>query len=83
MSRSDDYITEVREANRMVWNGLNVLQSKQAEWNAGDYGNTLTTGTGTNAGITAAMVGASVFDSANALRTTMNTGVATNMVRLL
>lgn len=78
-----DYITQARQANEKIWNGINTLIDLQRQWNALDYGTNLPDGTGANAGITKAMVGAVVFDSANALVTTLNTGVATNMAKLL
>jgi hypothetical protein len=83
MSRHSDFITIARNANRKVWEGINELKSLQTEWNALDYGNTLTDGVNGNAGITKAQVGAVVFDSANDLLDVLATGVATNMARLL
>ena len=78
-----DYITRVRLANQKVWEGINELKALQREWNALDYGSTLPNGTGDHAGVTTAEVGAVVFDSANALSTVLDTGVATNMAKLL
>ena len=83
MSREQDYISLVRDANRKIWEGINQLKAFQREWQALDYGNTLDVGVGENVGLTAAQVGAVVFDTANALETTLNTGHATNMARLL
>jgi len=83
MSREQDYISLVRQANRQIWDGLNQLIALQREWNALDYGSTLDTGQGENTGITAAAVGAVVFDTANALVSTLNQGHATNMAKLL
>ena len=83
MSREQDYITLVRQANRQVWDGINALVAMQREWNALDYGSTLDAGAGENANITAAAVGAVVFDTANALVATLNAGHATNMAKLL
>ncbi len=83
MARSDDYITAARNANRDIWNGINALVALQREWNAEDYGNALADGTGANAGITKVIIGAVIFDSANALVTTLDTGVATNMAKVL
>ena len=53
------------------------------EWNALDYGTTLDAGEGENAGIVRADVGAVVFGTADALRTVLNSGHATNMAKLL
>lgn len=83
MARGNDYMTLVREANRKVWEGVNTLVALQREWNALDYGTTLPNGVGANDGLTKTDVGAVVFDSANAFVTTMNTGHATNMAKLL
>lgn len=83
MARSQNYISLVRDANRKAWEGINELVEFQREWNALNYGATLPDGSGDNAGITAAQVGAVVFDSANAFVTVLNTGVATNMAKLL
>lgn len=81
--REQDFITEARSANRAVWEGLLKLKSLQREWNALDYGTTLPPGAGENEGMTAAEVGAVVFDTSNALETVLNQGFATNMAKLL
>lgn len=81
--REQDFISEVKAANRKIWDGINELKSLQREWNALDYGNTLDPGVGENEGLTAVEVGAVAFDTANALETTLNTGHATNMAKLL
>lgn len=83
MAREQDYITEVRALNRQVWDGINKLIAKQREWNALDYSNTLDDGAGDNEGVTAAEVGAVVFDTANAMVTVLDAGHATNMANLL
>jgi hypothetical protein len=83
MARANDYITEVRNANRKVWDGINELVALQREWNALDYGNSLPEGEGLNVGIVRADVGAVVFASANDLVDVLVTGVATNMANLL
>jgi hypothetical protein len=83
MSRENDFIIEVRAATRAIWGGINTLKALQREYNALDYGSTLDTGSGENAGITAAQVGAVVFDTATALEAVLNAGHATNMARLL
>lgn len=81
--RQSDYITIARNYNRQVWDGLNALKALQLEWNALDYGTTLANGDGANAGITAAEVGAVVFDTVNALEAVLSAGSATNMAKLL
>lgn len=83
MSREQDFITLARQYNRQVWDGINALAALQREWNALDYGNTLDNGEGENLGVTKAMVGAVVFDTADAMVTLLGTGHATNMARLL
>lgn len=83
MSREQDFITEAREHNRAVWNGINALKALQREWNALDYGTTLDNGTGDNTGITAASVGAVVFATTDALIAVLDAGSATNMSKLL
>ena len=83
MSRDQDFITEARDINRQIWNGINGLVALQREWNALDYGSTLADGAGDNAGIEPNQVGAVVFDTANALVATLNAGHATNMANLL
>ncbi len=82
-ARQSDYISESREAVKQLWNALDTLVGMQREWNALDYGNTLADGIGANTGIIKTDVGACVFDSANAFVTVMNTGVATNLAKLL
>ncbi len=81
--REQEYIAQARAANRKIWDGINELKALQPEWNALDYGTTLDEGSGENAGITAAEVGAVVFDTANALTTLLAGGHATNMAKLL
>ncbi len=82
-AHSDDYISTVRAYNKAIWDGINGLVALQREWNALDYGSTLLDGSGANVGLTKTEVGAVAFDSANALVTVLNTGVATNMATLL
>lgn len=81
--RAQDYITEARQLNRQVWDGINELVALQREWNALDYGNTLDDGEGDNADVSAAEVGSVVFDTANAFVAVLGAGHATNMARLL
>jgi hypothetical protein len=82
-ARHQNYISNIRAATRKVWDGLNELKTAQQEWNALDYLNTLQPGEGENDGITPAMVGSVVFDTANALNATRSGGHDTNMARLL
>lgn len=81
--RGQDFITMARQHARELWNALNALEEMQKEWNALDYGNTLPDGEGENTGYTKDEVGAVVFDTANAIRTVMNAGNATNVAKLL
>jgi hypothetical protein len=81
--RDADYITQVRRLNRQLWEAIINLQECQTQWNALDYGNTLPDGSGGNAGITAAQVGAVVSDTANAFVAVLEAGHATNMAKLL
>jgi hypothetical protein len=83
MLRQSDYITTVRNANRKLWDAVNELQALQREYNALDYGSTLADGEAQHAGITKTMVGAVVFDSANAFGAVLAAGHATNMAKLL
>lgn len=83
MARSQDYITEARAANKRIWDAINELVALQREWNALDYGNTLDDGEGSNTGVSAAEVGAVVFDTANAMVAALAAGHATNMAKLL
>ena len=81
--RDADYISRVRNLNRQLWDALLNLQEAQRQWNALDYGNTLADGSGVNDGVTAAQVGAVVFDSTNAFVAVLEDGHATNMAKLL
>lgn len=83
MSREQDFITEARQQNKAIWDGINALVALQREWNALDYGNTLDAGDGDNTGISVAQVGAVVFDSVNAFVGVLSAGHATNMAKLL
>lgn len=82
-SRESDYVTTVRESARKVWNGYLELKAAQSEWNAQDYGNTLDTFEGENAGLSSGNVGSAVFATADALTTLFNSGHATNLTNLL
>lgn len=83
MSRETNYYNNVRAANRQVWDGINALVALQREYNAMDYGTTLSPGDGPNDGITKTELGAVVFDTANAFQTLLGQGHATNMAKLL
>ena len=83
MGRQQDFITEARQANQAIWDGINALVALQREWNALDYGNTLADGEGANAGYTKTEVGSVVFDTANAMVGVLGAGHATNMANLL
>lgn len=82
-NRHQDYISNIRAANKAIWDGINTLVSAQREWNALDYGNTLPVGEGGNDGITKTQVGSVAFDTANALVGVLGAGHATNMAKLL
>lgn len=81
--RDQQYITQVRALNKQVWEGIHALRALQPEWTALDYGNALEAGTGENAGILPAEVGAVVFDTADAFKALLDTGHATNQAKLL
>jgi hypothetical protein len=83
MARHQDYITEARKYNKQIWDAIIGLEGLQPEWQALDYGNTLSDGEGENTGKTSAEVGSVVFATADALRALLNTGHATNMANLL
>ena len=83
MSRGSDYISIARQNVRDFWEAYETLKSMQDEWNAQNYGSTLADGIDANAGITAASVGAVVFDTINAIKTVMDAGSATNITKLL
>lgn len=85
-ARKSDYITLAREAARNLWEAQQTLLTLQAEWNAQDYGNTMTVDDfeGDNAGLTTAQIGAVVFDTANAIKTSvLDIGHATNLTNVL
>jgi len=83
MAREQDFISEARDQNRRVWDGINALKAMQREWNALDYGTTLDDGVGDNTGVTGAEVGAVVFATTDALIAVLDAGSATNMAKLL
>lgn len=82
-SRDSDYITNVRASAAAVFNGINTLLAAQEQWNALDYASTLPDGVGANAGVTKTQVGSVIFDTANALKTVLDAGNATNLANLL
>jgi hypothetical protein len=79
-ARQDAFKAQVRALNAQVWNGIRDLQALQGESNALDYGTTLET---TDGEPTAGELLAVVFATADALRTVLNAGHATNMAKLL
>lgn len=81
--RQSDYISEARKLNKQLWTAWLGLLALQPEWNAEDYGNTLADGIDGNAGITGAQIGAVVFATANAIKTVMDAGNATNIANIL
>ena len=88
LQRDANYYAQVRQAVANFLRSYNTLKDLQLQWNALDYGNAqnsdrLPNGDGVNEGITAAQVGAAVFDTANAVTTLLGQGHATNLARLL
>lgn len=82
--RQQDYIAEVRSQARRLWDLLFLMEKLQQEWHSLDYGNTLDDGSGENAGITRAEVGAVIIDTCNELRTRITqTGHSANVAKLL
>ena len=80
MTSQQQFIDAAKAANRKVWDGINELVELQKQWNALDYGATLVDATG---GLTAAEIGAVVFDTADALVAVQGAGHATNQAKLL
>lgn len=83
MTRESDYITEARQEARKLWDSIHALKTLQSEWNAKDYGSTLSDGTGDNAGYTKSEVGSVVFATTDAILTLFASGHATNVAGLL
>lgn len=83
-TRETEFVTRARQATIQFWDAYNELRVLQTEWNAQDYGSTLTIDPdGPHAGITPAQVGSVVFDTMNAVKTLMDGGHATNVTNLL
>lgn len=82
-NKHQDFITAARAHALAIWDAVNSLKTMQVEWNALDYSNTLGNGTGVNADVTEAMVGAVVFDTCDAIETLFGQGHATNLANLL
>lgn len=79
MNRKEEFVADARRHARNVWEGIYALAALQAEWNALDYGSTL----GNDSGAPSVAVGAVVFETADAMRTLLATGHATNLAKLL
>jgi hypothetical protein len=79
MTRKESFVADARRYSRAIWDGLNALEALQHEATALDYVNTL----GTQDGLESADVIAVVFATADALRTLLNAGHATNMAKVL
>lgn len=83
--KQQDYISSVRDLANKVLEVVNKRSALQDEWNAGDYGNTLPDGVGSNAGITKSEVGAVAFDVFNAIDTVLRAnggGLLGNLYKL-
>jgi len=83
--RKSDFISEARQETRKFWSAYLKLLSFQNEWNAQSYSTTMDTEdfTNENAGLTAAQIGAVVFDTMNAVKAQMDAGHATNVTNIL
>lgn len=82
-NRQSDFVTAARQNNRAIWDAINNLVALQREWNALDYGSTLSDEIQGHEGVNSDEVGAVVFDTANAFVAVLNAGHATNMAKLL
>jgi hypothetical protein len=82
-NREQDFISEARQLNKQIWDGINGLSALQREWNALNYGATLDAGAGANDGISPSDVGSVVFDTTTAFVGVLNAGHATNMAKIL
>lgn len=83
-ARQQDYISLVRDNAKIFWNSYLTMLAAQEEWNAQNYSVELADGTGANEGILASEIGSVVFDSMNAVKTSvMDAGNATNITKLL
>lgn len=83
MTANESVYANTRQAATELWHALAKLKALQPQWNALDLGNTLPPGTGADQGITAAQLGAVIFDTADAITVVMNSGHATNVAKLL
>lgn len=82
-TRGDTYVSDTRASVRSFWESYLHLRSLQSEWDAQDFGNTLTAQLEINSDVTAAEVGAAIFDAMNAVKTVMDAGHATNLTNVL
>lgn len=85
-AKASDFYSNARTFARMIHEGITGLRNLQPQFNYGGYGpagaNPLPNGTGANEGITAAEVGAAVFDTADALKTVLDNGHGANLEKL-
>lgn len=82
-SQTQNFITNARNETQKLWDAFHELKNMQAQWNALDYGNTLSDGEGANYGINHAQIGSAVFDAVNAIQVVLDAGNATNLAKLL
>jgi hypothetical protein len=86
-NKQSDFFSNARAYSKMIYDGVNGLKNLQNQFNYGGYGpggpNPLPPGIGENDGITSAEVSAVVFDTADALSTTLNSGHGANIEKLL
>lgn len=85
-TRGDVYVSDARMSVRSFWESYLHLRSLQDEWNSQDYITTLPAQldpAGPNADVTAAQMGAAIFDAMNAVKVVMDAGNATNLTNVL
>jgi hypothetical protein len=83
MEREDFYVTEVQEAARQGWSGINKLLMLQREWTFRDYTNTLGAGITLTSHPTVAELSAVVNTSTTALDAVLAAGHGTNITAVL
>jgi hypothetical protein len=84
-ARDEEFTMITRQAAAQLWEAWLTLKGLQNEWNAQDYGNTLDLDVGgVNGHLSPSQVGAVIFDTANAIDTSvMQVGHSTNVTNLL
>ncbi len=81
-----EFYGATRRNAKAIWTALHDAKNLQDQWNALDYGNTLSAGDNFDAGITKSELGPVIFDTFNALQAVLDAnggGLSGNLAKVI